>query len=261
MSQTPPLSEEPLTNSAPPELNNNRKRAFTFCGSSFGVVRLEDINEIANLKADLVDFYKPINSQEMFALERMAIAQQLILRAARLDAGLFTSAMNDVINIDNNPVVTMDPDMIGADIDITRHQNRNFCLAEGFRRIARESDLMNLALRYRIQAERDYRRALEEFERLERRRPQLPNQPDLLDDPDGKEEILAPHELSPWIEKPSTKTPVQGPPKNAAQAQQNPLRPAAVALRNPEPVTRPPAHAADILTQLLSAGRYNFELP
>jgi len=212
MSQTPPLSEEPLTNSAPPELNNNRKRAFTFCGSSFGVVRLEDINEIANLKADLVDFYKPINSQEMFALERMAIAQQLILRAARLDAGLFTSAMNDVINIDNNPVVTMDPDMIGADIDITRHQNRNFCLAEGFRRIARESDLMNLALRYRIQAERDYRRALEEFERLERRRPKLPNEPDVLTDPDGKPEILAPHELSPWIEKPTTKTPVSATP-------------------------------------------------
>src|SRR5581483_5353678 len=157
---------------------------------------------IANLKADLVVFYRPLNSQEMFAIERMAIAQQLILRAARLDAGLFTSAMNDVINSDNNPIVTMDPDMIGADIEITRQQNRNFCLAEGFRRIAKESDLMNLALRYRIQAERDYRRALEEFERLERRRPKLPNQPDVLTDPDGKPEILAPHELSPWIPKP-----------------------------------------------------------
>src|SRR5579883_3204802 len=224
MSQTPPIAEEPLTNSAPPELNNNRKRAFTFCGSSFGVVRLEDINEIANLKADLVDFYKPINSQEMFALERMAIAQQLILRAARLDAGLFTSAMNDVINIDNNPVVTMDPDMIGADIDITRHQNRNFCLAEGFRRIARESDLMNLALRYRIQAERDYRRALEEFERLERRRPKLPNEPDVLTHPDGKPEILAPHELSPWIEKPTTKTPVSATPL-AEVSLRSPARP------------------------------------
>src|SRR5579885_2046630 len=236
MSQIPPLSEEPLTNSAPPELNNNRKRAFTFCGSSFGVVRLEDVNEIANLKADLVGFYKPINSQEMFALERMAIAQQLMLRAARLDAGLFTSAMNDVINIDNNPVVTMDPDMIGADIDITRHQNRNFCLAEGFRRIARESDLMNLALRYRIQAERDYRRALEEFERLERRRPKLPNEPDVLTDPDGKPEILAPHELSPWIEKPSTQTPVQAAPETKAPGEGAP--------KNAAPETKAPGEGA-----------------
>src|SRR5581483_1060068 len=166
---------------------------------------------IANLKADLVVFYRPLNSQEMFAIERMAIAQQLILRAARLDAGLFTSAMNDVINSDNNPIVTMDPDMIGADIEITRQQNRNFCLAEGFRRIAKESDLMNLALRYRIQAERDYRRALEEFQRLERRRPKLPNQPDLLTDPDGKDDIAHAWELSPWIPKP----PAQETPGNA----------------------------------------------
>jgi hypothetical protein len=96
----------------------------------------------------------------------------------------------------------MVPDMIGGDIEITRQQNRNFYLAEGFRRIAKESDLMNLALRYRIQAERDYRRALEEFLRLERLRPKLPNQTDLLNDPDGKEEIAQPWQLNPWIPKP-----------------------------------------------------------
>ena len=212
MSQThSPLADEPVTNSAPAEPNQDRKRAFTFCASSFGVVRLEDVHEIANLKSDLVACYKPVNSQETFAIERMAIAQQLILRAARLDAGLFTSAINDVLNLDNNPIVTMDPDMIG-DIEITRQQNRNFCLAEGFRRIAKESDLMNLALRYRIQAERDYRRALEEFLRLERLRPKLPNEPGLLTDPDGKDDIVAPHELNPWIPKPPVNN---GAPRNA----------------------------------------------
>ena len=195
-----PLAEKPVINSAAPEPPQDRKRAFTFCASSFGVVRLEDVHEIANLKADLVACYRPVNSQEMFALERMAIAQQLILRAARLDAGLFTSAMNEVLNLDHNPIVTMDPDMIG-DIEVTRQQNRNFCIAEGFRRIAKESDLMNLALRYRIQAERDYRRALEEFQRLERLRPKLPNEPILLADPDGKGDIVAAWELNPWIPK------------------------------------------------------------
>jgi hypothetical protein len=105
-----PLPEEPLEASAPanPATGSERKRAFTFCGSSFGVVRLEDLGETANLKADLVACYRPVNSQEMFAIERMAIAQQLMLRAARLDAGLFTAAMNEVINADNNPIATMD---------------------------------------------------------------------------------------------------------------------------------------------------------
>ena len=61
---------------------------------------------------------------------------------------------------------------------------------------------MNLALRYRIQAERDYRRALEEFQRLERLRPKLPNEPDLLTEPDGTGDIAKPWELCPWIPKP-----------------------------------------------------------
>ena len=229
-----PLAEEPVTASAPPEPPQDRKRAFTFCASSFGVVRLEDVHEIANLKADLVACYRPVNSQEMFALERMAIAQQLILRAARLDAGLFTSAMNEVLNLDHNPIVTMDPDMIG-DIEVTRQQNRNFCIAEGFRRIAKESDLMNLALRYRIQAERDYRRALEEFQRLERLRPKLPNEPNLLTDPDGKGDIVPAWELNPWIPKASPKD----------EPVRNDAPPAAIPVK-PEPIPAATAPLADV---------------
>jgi hypothetical protein len=236
-----PLAEEPVTASAPPEPPQDRKRAFTFCASSFGVVRLEDVHEIANLKADLVACYRPVNSQEMFALERMAIAQQLILRAARLDAGLFTSAMNEVLNLDNNPIVTMDPDMIG-DIEVTRQQNRNFCIAEGFRRIAKESDLMNLALRYRIQAERDYRRALEEFQRLERLRPKLPKVPNLLSGPDGKDDVVPAWELNPWIPKASPK---DVPVKNDAPA------PEAMPAK-PEPVPAAAAPLADVSLRSLS---------
>ena len=235
-----PLAEEPLVNSAPPEPPQDRKRAFTFCASSFGVVRLEDVHEIANLKADLVACYRPVNSQEMFALERMAIAQQLILRAARLDAGLFTSAMNEVLNLDHNPIVTMDPDMIG-DIEVTRQQNRNFCIAEGFRRIAKESDLMNLALRYRIQAERDYRRALEEFQRLERLRPKLPNEPNLLTDPDGKGDIVPAWELNPWLPKASPK----------GEPVRNDAPPAAIPVE-PEPIPAATAPIADVSLRSLS---------
>ena len=244
-------------NSAPPETPTepSRNRAHTFTASSFSVVRLEDIHEIGNLKADLVACYRPVNSQEMFALERMAIAQQFILRAARLDAGLFTAALNDAIDTDNNPIAGMVPDMIGGDIEITRQQNRNFYLAEGFRRIAKESDLMNLALRYRIQAERDYRRALEEFLRLERLRPKLPNQTDLLNDPDGKEEIAQPWQLNPWIPKP---------PAQNGLAKQDPNQPAAAAAE-PLPYIPEPAQPVDApqasFTKALAAGAGLFDLP
>src|SRR5204863_216604 len=45
-------------------------RIHGFTASSFTVVRLEDLDEIARLKADAVSVYQPVNSQEMFALEQ-----------------------------------------------------------------------------------------------------------------------------------------------------------------------------------------------
>src|SRR5712691_6503050 len=64
-------------------------RSHGFTASTFAVVRLEDLNEVAHLTADLSALYQPVNSQELFALERirlgwrMALTQQALLRAAR----------------------------------------------------------------------------------------------------------------------------------------------------------------------------------
>ena len=74
---------------------NARKHGFT--GSTFAVVRLEELDEIARLKADLVAVCEPVNSQELFALERMALAQEALLRSARLEAGLFTDALDEAL--------------------------------------------------------------------------------------------------------------------------------------------------------------------
>jgi hypothetical protein len=60
---------------------NTRKHGFS--ASTFAVVRLEDLDEVANLRDDLIAVYKPVNSQELFAIERIALAQQAILRASR----------------------------------------------------------------------------------------------------------------------------------------------------------------------------------
>ena len=148
-----------------------------FRSSSFAVVRLEDLDEVEKFKADAVACYKPVNAQELIAVERIAMSQQLIFRGARLDAGMFTSALNDVLDRTNRPFTPMDPDMVGdGDIEITRQQNRNYCIAEGFRRIAKESNAIGLMLRYRAQAEREYRRAVEDFDRLKALRHEMPNE-------------------------------------------------------------------------------------
>ena len=107
----------------------------------------------------------------------MALAQQTMLRAARLESGLFTTCLNAALNDDGTPFNPMTPDLVGTgDIEITRAQNRNYALADGFHRIAKQGNAFTLFLRYKAQTERPYRRAVEEFDRLKDLRHELTNE-------------------------------------------------------------------------------------
>jgi len=182
---------------------NGRKHGFT--ASTFAVVRLEDLQEVAHLRADLIAVYQPVNSQELFAIERLALTQQAILRAARLESGLFTTCLNEALDQSGNPVIFMDSELSGnGDIEITRAQNRNYALGEGFHRMVQQSNSWSLAIRYQAQAERHYRRAVEEFERLKALRPDLPDEP-VFDPQPEPEESLEPMTREP-ISPPSPAT-------------------------------------------------------
>ncbi len=179
---------------------NARKHGFT--ASSFAVVRLEDLQEVAHLREDLVALYQPANSQELFAIERIALAQQALLRAARLEAGLFTTCLNEACDFLGSPIILMNPALAGdGDIEITRAQNRNYLLGEGFHRMTSRSNSWSLFLRYQAQAERHYRRAVEEFERLKALRAelpdQLPNEAISEPQPEQKETGCVPDETNP----------------------------------------------------------------
>jgi len=163
---TGPTTPEGKTRSA----QNAIKHGFT--GSSFVVVRLEELPEVDLLKEDLVAYYQPENSQEMVAIERMALAQQSMRRAQRLESGLLTASLNETLDTNDHAFTPMSSQLAGeGDMDITRAQNRNYCLAEGFLRQIRQSNGWSLFLRYQAQSERLYRRAVEEFERLKALRP------------------------------------------------------------------------------------------
>jgi hypothetical protein len=210
MSDSKPISEKRLAanrenakKSTGPRTTAGRERSSRnavkhgFRSGSFCVVRLEDLDEVEKLKADAVACYRPVNSQELVAVERIAMAQQQIFRGGRLDAGMFTSALNEVLDRTNRPILPMDPDMVGdGDIEITRQQNRNYCIAEGFRRIAKESNAIGLTLRYRAQAEREYRRAIEDFDRLKALRYEMPNEPNVGLEPAEPEDIQPIEELN-----------------------------------------------------------------
>jgi len=177
---TGPRTPEGKTRSA----QNSRKHGFT--ASMFAVVRLEELDALTNLRADAIAVYQPVNSQELFAVERIAVAQQALLRCSALEAGLHTSAMNETVTPGGlSPNVLSEE--LTRDIQVTRAQNRSLCLAIGFQRIGGKSDAWTLFLRYQAQTERLFRRAIEEFDRLKALRTELPNEP--IADPDP-EEIL-----------------------------------------------------------------------
>ena len=166
---------------------NSVRHGFT--ASTFNVVRLESLDEVAELKADLVAAYQPVNSQELLAIERMALAQQSILRSSRLEAGMFTVGINETLwDIDSRPGAAPFQDFT-QDVATTRQQNRNYFAAQGLRFLTKEANSWSLLLRYQAQAERMYRRALDEFCRLKSLRADMPSE-DIQNDRQAVENII-----------------------------------------------------------------------
>ena len=254
---TGPRSPEGKTRSA----QNARKHGFT--GSTFAVVRLEDLQEVAHLKDDLVAFYQPVNSQELFAVERIALAQQALLRAARLESGLFTTCLNSCYDPFGEPMVLMNEELAGnGDIEITRAQNRNYLLGEGFHRMAGKSNSWSLCLRYQAQAERQYRRAVEEFDRLKALRGELPNEPISEPQPEQTEPTCTPDETNP--SPPEDPVPAPDPPAAAPEPELNPASfPGALEDREVEtrhPASTPVPPIASRLPKAKAGGRRNAEV-
>jgi hypothetical protein len=167
-------------------------RAHGFTASTFAIVRIEGLDDIAHLKDDLTAVYQPVNSQEMFAIERMALGQQQMLRAARLESGLFTTCIDQALNDGSEVPFAPIGAALAGHIEITREQNRNYALGEGFQRMTRQPNGWKLSLRYQAQAERLYRRAVEEFDRLKALREELRNEPTPDSQPEETEPICAP---------------------------------------------------------------------
>jgi hypothetical protein len=153
---------------------NARKHGFT--ASNFSVVRADDLEAVANLKADLVSVHQPVDAQELFAVERIALAQHALLRAARLEAGLFTCAVNQSLDDEGNVLNPLSHGLLEG-TEMTGGQNLNHALADGFRRMASESDggSCSSAIRPRLSA--TTAAPSEEFDRLKGLRAVLPNEP------------------------------------------------------------------------------------
>src|SRR5579863_1209443 len=109
---TGPRTEEGKARSA----QNARKHGFA--SSKYAVVRFEELDALTKLRDDAIAVYQPVNSQELFAVERIALAQLNILRCAALEAGLHSDAMNEAFTPGNYPKKALNDEVI-RDIDAT----------------------------------------------------------------------------------------------------------------------------------------------
>ena len=225
---------------------NARKHGFT--ASDFAIVRIEDLDAIANLTADLVAFYQPVNSQELFAVERISLAQQSLLRVAALESGLFANGLDRALERSGTSPILTNPELTEG-IEVTAGQNHNYSLASGFHLLAAKSNCWPLFLRYQAQTERLYRRAVEEFERLRALRDSFPNEPTIDAEPE-ETKPLPPPETNP---NPVGRTPgsplgpapdpLVGPPQAPTPPDAS-RRPAPVVQRSSSPASSPAANAS-----------------
>lgn len=157
MPATKPVSESHLAADSANARSSQNAVKHIFTAASFTVLSLEEQRDLETLEADAVAFYRPANSQEQLAIDRIALAQMHMRRGARLEAGFFAAALNQS----------------GA----AKNQQANVSLAEGLLRVTQESNAWALLLRYQAKAERDYRRAVQEWERLNAMREEMQNEP------------------------------------------------------------------------------------
>jgi hypothetical protein len=184
---------------------NARKHRFT--PENFVVIRLEEIDLLTNLRADAIARYQPVDSQELFAVERNALAQQAILRCSALENGLFTSCLNETINPEGLPQIFLNEELT-RNLQVSQAHNRNYCLAEGFtRQTRRNAQTWTFFFRYQAQSERLFRRAVEEFERLKALRYELQNEAISEPQPAETTPVAAP-ETNPPEPPPSVRKPI-----------------------------------------------------
>ena len=140
-----------------------------FNPTTYSAVKLDGVDSLGKLRDDLIEFYRPANSQELFAINRIALAQQTLLLVARIENGLFDVFLNEGCR--SRSVPELAPHLVGGDQKIVAEHTRNALLTVGMCSVNARSKEVALFLRFQAQAERMYRRAVEEFERLRKLRP------------------------------------------------------------------------------------------
>jgi len=164
------LSSGPRTEEGKARSSQNARRHGFYADPA--VANPEDAAELAQLREDLVAFNQPINSQELVVIDKIARAQQAILRAYRLESAIFASLLNPATAAEGEPP-SANP------------------LGDNFLRM--DHKIWSGFLRYKTHADNAYHRAMDELDRYKSIRHLLPpSQRQLPTEPSVRNEPTAP---------------------------------------------------------------------
>src|SRR4051812_23539366 len=107
--------------------SSRNARTHGFAAAAFTAVGMEDIRQLDDLRASAIHDFQPQNEQELIAVERIALAQLSLFRVARLEAGMFTNAINTGLDGDGFATSKLDPILFRAK-GVQREQNGSHVL-------------------------------------------------------------------------------------------------------------------------------------
>jgi len=156
------ISTGPRTEEGKARSSQNARR-HGFYADPNAVASPEDAAELARLQEDLIAFHRPLNSQELLVLDKIARAQQAILRAYRLQSAVFASLEVPSPTPEDGPPA-------------------GSTLGDNFLRL--DHKIWSGLLRFQAHADNSYHRAVEELDRLKSIRHLLPpSQRELRNEP------------------------------------------------------------------------------
>jgi len=137
-------------------------------------------SDVASLVAEFSAVFQPVNALERLAIERIAHAHHSLMNSYQVESGLLAFGLKLAHDVANNTEAIGSPEP----------SDDSYWMAAGFHECTQNGDWQVL-LRLQAQAERLYRRAVEEFERLRALRGSFPEEQELVSEEPSNEEPAA----------------------------------------------------------------------
>ena len=209
----PDSQQQPLT-----------KSKFEHFVLQIACVLMSEPETLQNNLDRLRDLYRPANIQEEYWLNQIAACQMRVERLDRLESGLFTKMIDDATDIGGLNAAQAFPPEMQEQTELDARQRLDYILANGFQTAVANQDTLTVYYKFRVQTERQLRRAQEQFDSIRKQHLVPPPPPSVPAQPES--EAGPKREVQPQPSRISASNSTHRPEAAAPQPAPTPRRPA-----------------------------------